>query len=133
MDVRETWIIGRGRHIEIDELVVDPYAFQAFVGDVELGLTANEFKLLYVLAAEQGRTLTREELSQRAWGRAQLHGDRSVDVCVRRIRMKLAGAPPTRSFIHTRVGVGYRLAAEYRTADRGQQQTPDWNEAAGRP
>jgi DNA-binding winged helix-turn-helix (wHTH) protein len=38
------------------------------------------------------------------------HGDRSVDVFVRKLRQKLRTASPTWSYIHTHFGVGYRFA-----------------------
>jgi DNA-binding winged helix-turn-helix (wHTH) protein len=40
------------------------------------------------------------------------HGDRSVDVFVRKLRQKLRSASSRWSYIHTHFGVGYRLAAE---------------------
>ena len=39
-------------------------------------------------------------------------GDRSVDVYVRKLRVKLEQALPGWRFIHTHFGFGYRLAAE---------------------
>ena len=41
-----------------------------------------------------------------------VHGDRSVDVFVRKLRQKLERASPRWRYIHTHFGVGYRLAAE---------------------
>jgi DNA-binding winged helix-turn-helix (wHTH) protein len=40
------------------------------------------------------------------------HGDRSVDVFVRKLRQKLRTGSPRWSYIHTHFGVGYRLAAQ---------------------
>jgi len=40
------------------------------------------------------------------------HGDRSVDVFVRKLRQKLRSASPDWSYIHTHFGVGYRFAPE---------------------
>ena len=52
-------------------------------------LTPTEFRLLYALALEQGRVLTRDELLQRVWGRRASHRDRTVDVFVRKLREKV--------------------------------------------
>jgi DNA-binding winged helix-turn-helix (wHTH) protein len=41
-----------------------------------------------------------------------VHGDRSVDVFVRKLRQKLRAASPGWNYIHTHFGVGYRFAAE---------------------
>jgi DNA-binding winged helix-turn-helix (wHTH) protein len=46
------------------------------------------------------------------WGYAMAHGDRSVDVFVRKLRQKLERVSPQWRYIHTHFGIGYRLAAE---------------------
>jgi DNA-binding winged helix-turn-helix (wHTH) protein len=46
------------------------------------------------------------------WGYAMVHGDRSVDVFVRKLRQKLERASPRWRYIHTHFGIGYRFAAE---------------------
>ena len=56
--------------------------------------------------------LRREEIYERVWGYAMAHGDRSVDVFVRKLRQKLRTASPQWSYIHTHFGVGYRFAPE---------------------
>ena len=99
----------RGDAIEIEELRIDPREVQAFVDGSSAELTPTEFKLLYTLALEQGRVVTRDELLQRIWGRRQTHRDRTVDVFVRRLREKVDKGAPRHTFIQTRYGVGYKL------------------------
>ena len=99
----------RGDAIEIEELRIDPREVQAFVAGSSADLTPTEFKLLYTLALEQGRVVTRDELLQRIWGRRQTHRDRTVDVFVRRLRDKIDKRAPRHTFIQTRYGVGYKL------------------------
>ncbi len=99
----------RGEPIEIEELRIDPREVQAFVAGASASLTPTEFKLLYALALEQGRVVTRDELLQRIWGRRQTHRDRTVDVFVRRLRDKIDKRAPRHTFIQTRYGVGYKL------------------------
>jgi len=101
----------RGEPIEIAELVVDPRNVQAYVGGVNCELTPTEFRLLYALALERGRVVTRDELLQRIWGRRQTRRDRTVDVFVRKLRDKIDRRSPRHSFIQTRYGVGYKLEA----------------------
>jgi DNA-binding response OmpR family regulator len=101
----------RGDAIEIEELRIDPREVQAFVAGANAALTPTEFKLLYTLALEQGRVVTRDELLQRIWGRRQTHRDRTVDVFVRRLRDKIDKRAPRHTFIQTRYGVGYKLDA----------------------
>lgn len=91
------------------EVEIRPDQFQAFVGRRSLGLTRREFELLLTLAEAQGRVLEREDIYQRVWGYAMAHGDRSVDVFVRKLRAKLEKHSPGWTYIHTHFGVGYRF------------------------
>src|SRR5437764_4512188 len=101
--------IPRGDAIEIEELRVDPLEVQAFVGGESAELTPTEFKLLYQLALDRGRVVTRDELLQKLWGRRETHRDRTVDVFIRRLRDKIDRRATRHTFIQTRYGVGYRL------------------------
>jgi two-component system response regulator RegX3 len=94
------------------DLEIRPDRFQAFVGEENLDLTRREFELLYLLAEERGRVLERETIYQRVWGYAMAHGDRSVDVFIRKLRQKLEKHSPCWSYIHTHFGVGYRFEPE---------------------
>ena len=102
----------RGEPIEIEELRIDPREVQAFVDGESAELTPTEFRLLYQLALERGRVVTRDELLQKIWGRRETHRDRTVDVFVRRLRDKIDRRAPRHTFIQTRYGVGYRLEPE---------------------
>jgi DNA-binding response OmpR family regulator len=86
--------------------------FQAFAHGRSIDLTRREFELIQLLAAAGGRVLEREEIYQRVWGYTMAHGDRSVDVFVRKLRSKLQRVSPDWTYIHTHFGVGYRFAAE---------------------
>jgi DNA-binding response OmpR family regulator len=94
------------------EIEVRPDQFQAFAHGRSIDLTRREFELIALLSAADGRVLEREEIYQRVWGYTMAHGDRSVDVFVRKLRSKLQAASPDWSYIHTHFGVGYRFAAE---------------------
>jgi len=104
--------VPRGAPIEIEELRIDPDAVQAYVDGESAELTPTEFRLLYALALEPGRVVTRDELLQRLWGRRQSHRDRTVDVFVRRLRDKVDRRAPRHTFIQTRYGVGYKFEPE---------------------
>jgi two-component system alkaline phosphatase synthesis response regulator PhoP len=99
----------RGEPIELEELRIDPRDVQAYVDGASAELTPTEFRLLYTLALERGRVVTRDELLQKVWGRRQTHRDRTVDVFVRKLRDKIDARAQRHSFIHTRYGVGYKL------------------------
>jgi DNA-binding response OmpR family regulator len=110
----------------VGEVEIRPDQFQAFVGGVSVDLTRREFELIQLLAEAEGQVLQREEIYQRVWGYAMVHGDRSVDVFVRKLRQKLERASPSWRYIHTHFGIGYRFAAE-------PEEPADLPEAAGAP
>ena len=95
----------------VGEISIRPDLYQAYAGDASLELTAREFEILNLLS-QSDRVLRREEIYERVWGYAMAHGDRSVDVFVRKLRQKLRAASPDWSYIHTHFGVGYRFAPE---------------------
>jgi DNA-binding response OmpR family regulator len=94
------------------ELEIRADQFQAFVAGRSLNLTRREFELLQCLADANGKVLEREDIYQRVWGYAMAHGDRSVDVFIRKLRSKLQKASPEWGYVHTHFGVGYRFEAE---------------------
>lgn len=99
----------RGDALVFEELRIDPLNYQAYVEGKNAELTPTEFRLLYALALDAGRVMTRDELLQRIWGRRQSRRDRTVDVFVRKLRDKLEALNPAHTFIHTRYGVGYKF------------------------
>ena len=105
----------RGDPIEVEELRIDPRSVQAYVDGESVELTPTEFRLLYALALERGRVLTRDELLQKIWGRRLTRRDRTVDVFVRKLREKIDFRTPRHNFVHTRYGVGYKLEAQLKS------------------
>jgi two-component system alkaline phosphatase synthesis response regulator PhoP len=108
--------LARGEPIEMDELRIDPREVQAYVDGESAGLTPTEFRLLYSLALERGRVITRDELLQRIWGRPETHRDRTVDVFVRKLREKIDRRASRHTFVQTRYGVGYSLEPKRKDA-----------------
>ncbi len=113
---------GRGEEppLSAGELEIRPDQFQAFAAGRSADLTRREFEVLRLLADAEGRVLQREEIYQQVWGYAMAHGDRSVDVFIRKVRQKLEDASPQWKYLHTHFGVGYRFDPELRIpADLG--------------
>jgi DNA-binding response OmpR family regulator len=109
----------------VGEIVIRPDLYQAYAADDSLDLTAREFEILLLLS-QSDRVLRREEIYERVWGYAMAHGDRSVDVFVRKLRQKLRVASPDWNYIHTHFGVGYRFAPELEIeADGGAAELKD--------
>jgi DNA-binding response OmpR family regulator len=94
------------------QLEVRPDLFDAFAAGVPAGLTRREFDVLLCLARNRGKVLDRRQIYLEVWGFTMVHGDRSVDTFVRKIRVKLELISPHWRYIHTHKGVGYRFAGE---------------------
>ncbi|MFY9558204.1 MAG: response regulator transcription factor [Blastocatellia bacterium] len=87
-------------------LRIDPATFSVRYREREVKMTRKEFALLSELARNQGRVLTREALLDRVWGVSYYGDSRTLDVHIRRLRLKL----DDRWVIETVTGIGYRLA-----------------------
>ena len=100
-----------GAPITIGGLLIDAARHTVHVNGVAIPLTPKEFDLLRALAEARGRVLSREHLLDRVWGypAAGEIESRTVDVHVRRLRVKLGGEGRR---IVTVKGLGYRLDAE---------------------
>jgi DNA-binding response OmpR family regulator len=105
------------------ELEIRADRFQAYVGGESVDLTRREFELLQVLADHASKVLERDEVYRRVWGYAMTHGDRSVDVFVRKLRAKLQKRSPGWEYIHTHFGIGYRF--DPRPLEPGADRMPD--------
>jgi len=77
-----------------------------------LTLSVREFSLLVALVRRTGRIVSRGELYRLVWDADLRDGDRSIDVYVHKLRVKLETSLPAWRFIHTHVGFGYRFSPE---------------------
>lgn len=103
---------SRGVPLRCGNLEINPSGMNAVAGGRPIDLTAREFQLLLALAQRRNRVVPRTELYELVWRRRMPYRDRSVDVFVRKLRIKLDGAAPDWIYIHTHFGIGYRFAPE---------------------
>lgn len=98
--------------LQVGVLEIRPAEGLALASGRALRLSVREFGLLTQLARNEGRIVRREDLYDRVWEQPMRRGDRTVDVYVRRLRVKLEEAVPDWRFIHTHIGFGYRFGPE---------------------
>ena len=98
--------------IQVGALEIHPTQGLALAAGNALSLSVREFGLLVALARSGGGIVRREDLYRRVWGGTLREGDRSIDVYVHKLRVKLEQALPDARYIHTHVGFGYRFAPE---------------------
>ena len=98
--------------IQVGDLEIRPADGLCLAGGKALTLSVREFQLLVALARRAHGIVSRPDLYQQVWGGQLRDGDRSIDVYVHKLRVKLETALPAWAFIHTHVGFGYRFSPE---------------------
>jgi len=93
------------RPIDVRGLRIDPGKRTVSRNGEVVASTYVEFEILLALARSPGRVFTRDMLLARVWGARYEGGPRTVDIHVRRLRMKLGDALP----LETLRGAGYKL------------------------
>jgi len=91
-------------------LEIDEGAREARVDGRDIGLKPREYELLVTLAANVGVAMSRDTLLERVWGFDFDGDERTVDVHVRRLRMKLVEQFGLEACLHTVHGFGYKFA-----------------------
>ncbi len=95
--------------LAIGDRTVDFEAFVVRQGGGEVPLAKKEAAMLRLLAANEGRVVTREKFLDEVWGASPLVGPRTVDTHVNRLRAKIEEDPDDPKHLLTVHRVGYRL------------------------
>ena len=90
-------------------LSVSPDRREVKVAGKDVTLTNKEFELLCLLLRNKGIVLTRATLMDRVWGFESERENRTLDVHIRTLRVKLGEAG---SYIETVRGIGYKIGGE---------------------
>ncbi|MEX1239390.1 MAG: response regulator transcription factor [Cyclobacteriaceae bacterium] len=90
--------------IECEGLTIDRTSYTVTVNGREISLPKKEFELLFYLAQNPNKVLTREDLLHHIWGTDVYVVPRTVDVHIRKVREKIG-----EDYITTVKGVGYKF------------------------
>lgn len=96
--------------LRFGRLEIDEGAREARIDGRDVGLKPREYALLVALAGNPGVALSRDTLLERVWGFDFDGDERTVDVHVRRLRMKLEERHNLDACLHTVHGFGYKFA-----------------------
>jgi DNA-binding response OmpR family regulator len=102
---RAEWKDRKEMAIKDGALSVDLEKHSATLDAKPLDLSPKEYDLLVSLLRNQGKVMTRQELSETVWGHEYFGNTRTVDVHVGRLRKKLG---KTGEKIRTVERIGYR-------------------------
>jgi len=94
--------------LHIADLLIDEHQREVKINGTLISLRAQEFEVLFTLAHNRGRVMTREQLLSQAWGYDFAGETRTVDVHVAQLRRKLSASSVR---IETVTGIGYKLVA----------------------
>lgn len=95
--------------LRLGDLEIDIRNRRVRAGDTELHLTSLEQSLLYLLAANAGRLLTRDEILDYLWGADYVAHSNVVDRHIRNLRLKLRDPSRRPRYIVTVPGRGYQF------------------------
>ncbi len=92
--------------ISVGNITIDPDKHEVFVDGNKVELTSAEFRILQFLASEKGRVFSRGRILDHLWSSEKIVTDRTVDVHIRHLRLKIGSASKLIRNVH---GVGYKL------------------------
>ena len=95
------------QRLEFGELVIDNGGRSVMLGERLVDFTSAEYDLLWLLASNAGRILSREDIFERLRGIEYDGQDRSIDVRISRIRPKIGDDPENPKRIKTVRSKGY--------------------------
>jgi len=95
---------------QIKDLTVDLTRHLVLLGEDEIHFTQNEFKILELLAIHAGKVLTYDFILEHVWGPySNSSNNQILRVNMANIRRKLGENPSDPKYIHTELGIGYRM------------------------
>lgn len=95
----------------VGSIAVDAQRREVTLDGKSVRLKPREFDVLWLLACNEGRVFTRDQLIETVWG-FDFDGDpRTVDVHIRRIRRALGDDARSPRYLHTIHGLGYKLTS----------------------
>jgi two-component system OmpR family response regulator len=100
--------ISVSQQVQVGGLRMDRKTFKAVAAGEDVSLPLKEFEVLFKLASNAGRTLSREQLIEDVWGYDFDGNERTLDVHINRLRDRF---PEERYGFRIRTirGLGYRL------------------------
>ncbi len=97
---------------KIKDLTIDTDKHRVWLNSDEIRLTPNEYKVLVLLAKNQGKVLSHKYIAENIWGGSLQSDTQSLRVCMGNLRRKLGQDPSLPEYIITEIGVGYRMIDE---------------------
>ncbi len=98
--------------LRIGDLIIDTEKFMITKKNIQLDLSATEFRLLLYLVERRGKVFSRDQLLDAVWKDEAFVEPRTVDVHIRRLRTQIEDNPSEPVYVKTKRGIGYYVDAE---------------------
>lgn len=95
--------------IQINTLSVNKQSHQAMANGKEIKCTSIEFDILYLLAKNQGKVFSSEQIFEKVWKESSMGSNKTVMVHIKNLRDKIESVVPGEAIIQTVWGVGYKI------------------------
>lgn len=93
----------------VGDLVIDYRKHKVFVGERDVHLTPNEFRIVALLGQHAGQVLTYNQMMKELWGPVKDSDNKILRVHMANIRRKIEPSSDKPTYIFTEIGVGYRM------------------------
>ena len=113
----------RDEILSIGEIELNLFQMHVIINGTRVPLTPRELWLLHALMDNSNRVLSRDQLMRLAWGEQFVGVSKTVDVCIQRIRKKMAPHLST-GYIHALRGFGYGLQLPRGAAQGTEEPRP---------
>ena len=98
--------------IKVKDLEIDTLSKLIRVRGKEIKVTATEYKILHLLASNQGRIFSIKEIYEKVWEEPFYKSENTVTVHIRRIREKIELNTKEPEYIKVVWGIGYKIKKE---------------------
>jgi two-component system OmpR family response regulator len=93
-------------------LCIDKANKKVTIDDRIIDLTSKEYSILVLLAENPNRTFNKTEIYENIWGQADIDGNNTVTMHIKKLRLKLSEDTRKPLFLQTSWGIGYRFIGE---------------------
>jgi two-component system alkaline phosphatase synthesis response regulator PhoP len=90
--------------VEVGDFKIDRERYSVIKNQKKFSLPRKEFELIFLLASNIDKVITREKIMNKVWGSEVVVGDRTIDVHIRKLREKFGN-----EYFKTIKGVGYKF------------------------
>ena len=106
--IKRTTVIPDEANITVEDLLIDFSSKTANRAGTVINLTSKEFTLLVLLAKNQGKVISKQEILEKVWDLSFDTGTNTIEVYISFLRNKV-DKPFEKKLIHTKPGFGYYL------------------------